>query len=405
MKQARGRSGSVEPWSTTLPNYVGTVVNMLTRSDTRALSSCSSPAPRTHVPRTPGILVNSSSSPKSAACASLGGTNNKRERPTLLLGGQSIAKRFASSLGLGSEKKKHGLSLLFSTACLPHPDKMARGGEDAYFASPALQTFGVADGVGGWASVPGVDPGQFSRKLLDFTHETLKLENSRSRESNSYNDEYLYGALQGAMSSLKDESIGGGTTCVLGALDETEELLHLFILGDSGVMVLRPGLRKVGHKRILHPRVVFRSVEQTHYFNCPFQLSSEDPTPNPVLDDADRVQVRLKENDLIIAATDGVFDNVFDTQIQNMVSAFFVGYESKKKTGIAGHLDALAGRIVKLARNVGENEESGVTPFTINARQDGLDAPGGKLDDATVVLGLVVRPTLIDSADLQCNFD
>jgi len=292
---------------------------------------------------------------------------------------------------------------VFSTACLPHPDKVARGGEDAYFASPDLQVFGVADGVGGWASVPGVDPGTFSRKLLHFTHDNLQLDNNSPRRGGTRGDEHLYDALQVATSSLRKQRIGGGTTCVLGALDE--ELLHLFILGDSGVLVLRPGLRKVGAKRILHPRVVFRSVEQTHYFNCPFQLSSEDPTPNPVLDDADRVQVRLKENDLIIVATDGVFDNVFDTQIQNMVSAFFVGFEGKKKTGITDHLDALATRIVKLARNVGENEETGVTPFSINARQDGLDAPGGKLDDATIVLGLVVQPTLVSSTELQCNFD
>ena len=33
---------------------------------------------------------------------------------------------------------------------LPHPDKIAKGGEDAYFVSTSGLAVGVADGVGGW---------------------------------------------------------------------------------------------------------------------------------------------------------------------------------------------------------------------------------------------------------------
>ena len=45
---------------------------------------------------------------------------------------------------------------------IPHSEKVDKGGEDAYIASPDLLV--VADGVGGWAS-QGVDPGLFSKKL------------------------------------------------------------------------------------------------------------------------------------------------------------------------------------------------------------------------------------------------
>eukprot|EP00397_Hematodinium_sp_SG-2012_P043364 GEMP01048193.1.p1 GENE.GEMP01048193.1~~GEMP01048193.1.p1 ORF type:complete len:332 (+),score=67.91 GEMP01048193.1:27-998(+) len=295
-----------------------------------------------------------------------------------------------------------GLSLLFSTACLPHPEKVARGGEDAFFASPDIQAFGIADGVGGWGSVPGVDPGEFSRQLLSHALKNLETKDRSPRTGGKKGDEHLYDALQAACASLRKNRVGGGTTCVLGALDDATALLHLFILGDSGVLVLRPGQRRVGAKLVLHPRVVFRSVEQTHYFNCPFQLSSEDAYPNTVLDNADRIQVRLKENDMLIAATDGLFDNIFDTQIQNMVSAFFINHDGKADPHPL--LQELGERMVRLARKVGENEESGVTPFSLNARQDGLEADGGKLDDATVVLGLVVRSPH-GQKKLLSNFD
>ena len=50
----------------------------------------------------------------------------------------------------------------FHATMIPHPEKAARGGEDAYFAQPFA--IGVADGVGGWA-MSGVDPSHFSRAL------------------------------------------------------------------------------------------------------------------------------------------------------------------------------------------------------------------------------------------------
>ena len=45
-------------------------------------------------------------------------------------------------------------------ANIPHDDKVYKGGEDAWTASPRL--IAVADGVGGWAT-KGVDPGLFSK--------------------------------------------------------------------------------------------------------------------------------------------------------------------------------------------------------------------------------------------------
>jgi hypothetical protein len=56
--------------------------------------------------------------------------------------------------------------------CVPHPAKVDRGGEDAFFVLGS-SAIGVADGVGGWCR-SGVDPGEYSRRLMQFTEEAIK---------------------------------------------------------------------------------------------------------------------------------------------------------------------------------------------------------------------------------------
>ena len=75
-------------------------------------------------------------------------------------------------LSHGTAQRSRPLHLLFGTANTPHPDKKGKGGEDAFFADPAIGAFGVADGVGGSAR-QGVDPGIFSRMMLSLCHRHL----------------------------------------------------------------------------------------------------------------------------------------------------------------------------------------------------------------------------------------
>lgn len=57
------------------------------------------------------------------------------------------------------------LTLTTGTCCLPHPDKVDTGGEDAFFVSEDKSALGVADGVGGWRE-SGIDPGDYSRSFM-----------------------------------------------------------------------------------------------------------------------------------------------------------------------------------------------------------------------------------------------
>ena len=56
--------------------------------------------------------------------------------------------------------------------CVPHPAKVERGGEDAHFVLGS-SAIGVADGVGGWCK-SGVDPGEYSRRLMQYAEQAFK---------------------------------------------------------------------------------------------------------------------------------------------------------------------------------------------------------------------------------------
>jgi hypothetical protein len=65
-------------------------------------------------------------------------------------------------------------------AAIPHPEKAAKGGEDAHFVlevepggTRQHSAVGVADGVGGWAA-QGVDAGLYSSSLMKWTRHRLQ---------------------------------------------------------------------------------------------------------------------------------------------------------------------------------------------------------------------------------------
>mmetsp|Transcript_56736 Transcript_56736/g.99207 ORF Transcript_56736/g.99207 Transcript_56736/m.99207 type:complete len:354 (+) Transcript_56736:50-1111(+) len=270
------------------------------------------------------------------------------------------------------------LRLDFAAACLPHPDKVKRGGEDGYFACPSSSSFGIADGVGGWACT-GVDPGAFARHLLRFAYEGI-IRTPRGTEAD------LQQALWTSSARLTETQTQGGSTALLGQLNK--DTISILNLGDSGVILLRPALRTPpgSDQPLLFPRVVFRSSDQTHYFNCPYQLgSSSAPAEVP-----DLIHVRVRIGDLVIAATDGVFDNLFDHQVQAIV-ARHLGNAWRRGDKVQPHLQGLAASIAKQAQRIGQQEDVKdiITPFALSAHSEGLTFRGGKLDDTTIVIGLV----------------
>ena len=60
-------------------------------------------------------------------------------------------------------------------------------------------------------------------------------------------------------------------------------------------------------------KIVFRTDDQTHFFNCPFQIGTNS---NDGPEKADQVELDVASGDVVVAATDGVFDNLFDEDVE-----------------------------------------------------------------------------------------
>jgi protein phosphatase PTC7 len=140
----------------------------------------------------------------------------------------SLAFRFVS-------KRQHAflsgqcrcLHMAFATHNIPHPSKAASGGEDAFFASPATNSFGVADGVSSRVR-EDADPGVYSRAVLQGCREAIE---KKSRAE-------LSECVGSAVQSVVRNQVHGSTTVVLGRL--VGNMLETFNLGDSAVMIYRP---------------------------------------------------------------------------------------------------------------------------------------------------------------------
>ncbi|XP_010449755.1 PREDICTED: probable protein phosphatase 2C 55 [Camelina sativa] len=243
------------------------------------------------------------------------------------------------------------LKLVSGSCYLPHPDKEATGGEDAHFICAEEQALGVADGVGGWAEL-GIDAGFYSRELMSNSVNAIQDEPKGSIDPAR--------VLEKAHTSTK--SLGSSTACIIAL---TNQGLNAINLGDSGFMVVREG------------HTVFRSPVQQHDFNFTYQLESgrngDLPSSGQVFTFA------VAPGDVIIAGTDGLFDNLYNNEITAIVVH-----------AVRANIDpqVTAQKIAALARQRAQDKNR-QTPFSTAAQDAGFRYYGGKLDDITVVVSYV----------------
>ena len=278
---------------------------------------------------------------------------------------------------LASPPPRGGVALEAASALLPHPAKAAKGGEDACFCGSSV--FGVFDGVGGWAS-RGIDAGQFSRDLAKNTHAELV----------KTPDGDLTNALE---AGLRDVQVLGSCTACLLKIDRQAGTLSALNLGDSGWRLFRPAGRAL--------RIEHASEAQQHYFNCPLQLgggSMDKPS------DGDVFKATVYPGDLVLMATDGVLDNLFDEEIAELLASAVqgdlagaaaavapsagVGADASAVWPSASHLANLVAASARAA-SVSKTRN---TPFAVGAAENGYTMPGGKVDDITVVCVKVLAP-------------
>lgn len=206
-------------------------------------------------------------------------------------------------------------------------------GEDAHFISTIPQAIGIADSVGGW-STKGVDAGLYARELMAKSHLAIL-----SQGEPPTNPKRIL-----TKAFLNTKAKGSSTACIL-TLDH--DCLHAVNIGDSGFMLIRG-------------EVVYRSPVQQHYFDCPFQLGSNSmDSPSS----GDEMAVSVKPGDVIVAGTDGLFDNVFESEIEKLVNAGLEeGYKPESLARIIAN--------VALLKSV---DPSCSSPFALLRRKPGMD--------------------------------
>ena len=284
---------------------------------------------------------------------------------------------------------------------------------------------GVADGVGGWQD-SGINPAEYSAMFMDLAKRYLEgedfpIETSTTTSSPDFSStaatgsgEWMNAAPQEDPASVLTTSTstssidifteertaigaldlahqltrkpGSATACVLRMVPSTGEL-EAANLGDSGFLIIRDG------------QVYFQSPPLQHFFDCPYQFgAAPEFTPaTDTIDDAEVYRIPVRQDDVIILATDGVLDNVWTKDI--------VSLAPRSAEEVDGAADALAS--LAAVHGLDETYES---PYCVEASLEGLDIPiweklarvsfnrgrvqlgkllGGKLDDVTVVIGYV----------------
>lgn len=277
------------------------------------------------------------------------------------------------------------LGLDIGWSSIPHPLKVARGGEDSHIIARlhGATLLGVFDGVGGWAEL-GVDPAEYARKLGRLVEAAL----STNPDILKDHDRPLLTLLTKAFQVLEEEELAGSCTASLALLTDAGKL-HVLNIGDSGIHVIRSG------------KCVFKTGDQQHYFNCPFQLgmgSDDRPTDAEyyVLED-------LEPDDVIVAATDGVWDNLYEAELLEMTQPSTIQATPSDATTSHTNTPELLARAISEASHLHGKDDKFVSPFSVNAARHGLSFTGGKLDDVTVVVSRVCDITPSSAEQKEAN--
>lgn len=280
---------------------------------------------------------------------------------------------------------------------LKHPKsvKSVDAGEDFFFVQQMRNqsgvSFGVADGVGGWVE-SGVDPALFSQALMYHAHRysrnawagepeidpTMDYEEREQIEGWEMTPYECLDLAYGGVLREKYVQAGSSTACIV-SLNASSGVLRSANLGDSGFSIIR------------QTSIIHRQISQTHFFNCPRQLTKL-PTKSgrrfarACVDspsEADIYEAKLRDGDIVVAYTDGFSDNVFPSEMVTICSLVARGGRTEDE-----QVQDMADRMVEYSR-LCMKSKTRVSPFEREASRQGMYFRGGKPDDVTVIVGLI----------------
>ena len=162
----------------------------------------------------------------------------------------------------------------------------------------------------------------------------------------------------------------GSSTCVIANLDEQKRYLYTANLGDSGYLLLR--------KQGLDLITMYRSKEQQHSFNFPFQVGTggDDPAKS------EKKVHDVQHNDILVIGSDGLWDNLFDVKIIELIRPFVRDSDVLLDPELVAEVVALEAEKYSL-------QPTYQSPFAKGAREFYYDYNGGKPDDITVIVAQI----------------
>ncbi|KAI9680030.1 MAG: hypothetical protein M1817_005046 [Caeruleum heppii] len=264
----------------------------------------------------------------------------------------------------------------------------------AVFGKPGEHFVGTNDGVGAWSTRPKGHAGLWSRLILHFwaleaAKATLHLENDDEPNPVAY----LQRAYELTKEATTSPNEWQGTTTACAAMLHYSTILEkpvLFVtnLGDSQILVIRPR----------DQQVVFKTIEQWHWFDCPRQLGTN--SPDTPIANASLDRVVIEEEDIVLAMSDGVIDNLWEHEVVQNVTDSIRTLESGENGNDprSAHDQDESGRgmtfvareLVKAAKVIAQDPFA-ESPFMERAVDEGLAMEGGKLDDISVVVARCKR--------------
>ncbi|WVQ79590.1 hypothetical protein IAT38_001690 [Cryptococcus sp. DSM 104549] len=245
----------------------------------------------------------------------------------------------------------------------------------------------LADGVGGWGET--CDASLFPQSLcFHYAKAARELANSTVGGVDPRAIlEKAFGDVQ------KDEGVPAGASTLVSARLDEEGLGVFSNLGDSGYAILREG------------ELVYFSEPQTHYFNCPRQLSKIPPqmAHQAIIRDrpasAEVQSFNVTAGDMIVLFTDGFSDNVPASHIPQLLLAvermladpanaeLTSAEKTSERARVFAELLVGYGRQAMTRTGKEDGGKGWKTPFEIEATKN---VPkwgwiGGKIDDITVM--------------------
>ncbi|CAM9704782.1 unnamed protein product, partial [Phaeothamnion confervicola] len=350
------------------------------------------------------------------------------------------------SLGVSPQQalQDQHISASLGAAALPHPFKRPGAvsasrrdhchleiatdptlSEDAHFMlsvswpthfTDTVHYVGVADGVGSWRAL-GVDPREFSHRLMHWAQQYMLSTAPGPGDAELKPPPKPHQVLSAAWEMTVGEKVIGSSTACVATLDYELDQLTFSNIGDNGVVVLRHIDSDVAgymrekqtprHLRRSDLRLAFISQQQLRSFNLPYQFGYTNvpadqgnfETPR----DAVNTSVPVAPGDIIVIATDGLYDNMELDELCSLALDWEYKWFGGPMRGLEEHNNAavtdLAEILAKRAREL-SLDSTRDSPFALLAKENDIMWGGGMPDDVTVVCLRVIKKRRASGEDV-----